>query len=149
MKTSFYRTMICASLIILTLASCSRGGAVIDDGSGGGGPHVFNPTDTNGPVITITTPSNNQVFISGNTINVTGRITDDYGLYRGTIRIINDATGGEIKGQVYEIHGLRTFDYNISHTTSVTVPSDYTVVVSFEDHGLNVTTSYVKVKVDP
>ena len=34
---------------------------------------------------------------SGNAINVTGRITDELGLYRGNIRITNDGNGGVLK----------------------------------------------------
>ena len=135
-------------LIVLLPVSCSRSGVIVEDDPGGG-PHVFNPTDTSAPDITINTPAPNQVFVSGSTINITGKITDDYGLYRGTIKVINDANGFEMKNQAYEIHGFRTYDFSLSHLTAVTVPSDYTVVVSFEDHGLNITTKSVKIKVNP
>ncbi len=126
--------------------SCSKGGTVTDDG---GGPHVITPTDTTAPEISILTPTINQVFASGNVINITGKITDDYGLYRGTIRVVNDANGAVLMNQAYEIHGLLLYNYNINHTTSVATSTDYTVTVSFEDHGTNITTKSVKVKVNP
>ncbi len=148
MKTH-YRRVLAVVLILFSLDSCTSKGVYVDDGSGGGGPHVFNPTDITAPDITIYTPTTNQVFSSGNTINITGKLTDDYGLYRGTIRLINDATGYALINQPYEIHGFKSYDFNVMHNTSVTVASDYTVVVSFEDHGLNVTTKSVKVKVNP
>jgi hypothetical protein len=128
--------------------SCSKGGTVTDDG-GGGGPHVITTTDTTAPEITILTPTTNQVFATGNIINITGKITDDYGLYRGTIRVVNDANGAVLMSQPYEIHGLVLYNFNINHTTSVTVTTDYTVTVSFEDHGTNITAKSVKVKVNP
>jgi hypothetical protein len=133
--------------IAITLISCSKGGAIIEEPDAGA--HVFNPQDVTAPVITVNTPTDNQVFVSGSTITISGRLTDDYGLYRGTIKVIKDATGFELKNQPYEIHGFKTYDFSLPHVTSETSPADYTIVVSFEDHGLNVTTKSVKVKVNP
>ena len=128
--------------------ACSKGGASTDNN--GGGPHpIPSPIDTIAPALNINTPASNQVFTSGNVINVTGRITDDLGLYRGSIRITNDANAAVLKEQLYEIHYVLAYDFSISYTTNVTTPSDYTVTVSFEDHGLNSTTKSVKVKVNP
>ncbi|MEK7224727.1 MAG: hypothetical protein AAB221_03495, partial [Bacteroidota bacterium] len=105
--------------------------------------------DTTAPLLDIYTPTANQVFTSGSTITITGRLTDDLGLYRGTIKITNDANGDILKNQAYEIHGLRLYDFSLSYVTSVTTASDYTVTVSFEDHGYNSVTKSVKVKVNP
>ena len=55
---------------------------------------------------------------SGNAINVTGRITDDFGLYRGTIRVVNDANGVVLVNQPYEIHGMLLYNFNINHTAA-------------------------------
>ena len=56
---------------ILTFVSCSKGGTETDNG--GGGPHVDTPNDVTPPVVSIFTPTINQVFTSGNVINITGR----------------------------------------------------------------------------
>ncbi len=93
------------SVLLAVFVACSKGGTAADDGDGSGGPHVVTPTDVTAPVIDITTPAVNQVFTSGNVINVTGKLTDDYGLYRGSVRITNDANGAVLKEQLYEIHG--------------------------------------------
>jgi len=137
------------SAILVLLASCSKGGSTSDNG--GSVIHNNNtpPVDTVAPVLDIFTPSANQVFTSGNTINVTGRITDDLGLYRGSIRISNDANGSILKEQLYEIHYQLLYNFNISYTPNVTVPSNYTVTVFFEDHGLNSATKSVKIQVNP
>lgn len=135
-------------VVVLLTTACSRGATTsYDDGSDI--PHVYNPGDTTAPVLDIYTPTLNQVFTSGNIINVTGRIIDDAGLYRGNIKITNDANGTLLKEQQYEIHGILSYNFNISYTTSVTTASDYTVTITFEDHGLNSTTRSVKVKVNP
>ncbi|MGQ0738586.1 MAG: hypothetical protein ACT4OJ_05955 [Bacteroidota bacterium] len=131
------------------LLACSKGGAITDDGNGGGGGHVTTPSDTIPPELVITTPADNQVFASGNAVSITGRITDNNGLYRGSIRMINDADGTVIKEQAYEIHGITAYNFNISHTVSVSVTSNYTVTVWFEDHGYNSVTKSVKIKVNP
>ena len=136
------------SLCFFTL-SCSKGGEEGGDPGNGTDPHVYNPTDVTAPTISINTPTVNQIFSSGNTITVSGLVGDDYGLYRGVVKIINDANGVEVKQQAYEIHGLKTYNFSLSGVISVTAPTDYTVVVFFEDHGYNGTTRSVPVKVNP
>jgi hypothetical protein len=134
------------SVILFNVSACSKGG---DAGTGGGGIHVDVPTDTTKPGILINTPADNQIFISGSTINVSGKVTDDFGLYRGTIRIVNDATGFALVHQPYEIHGMLLYNFNLNHVASVIAPVDYTVTVAFEDHGNNSFSRSVKVKVNP
>lgn len=127
------------------LAACSKGGSA----NGGGTVYPPSPTDTVAPVLTINTPTDNQVFTSGSSINVTGLVTDDLGLYRGSVRIVNDATGFLVKEQLYEIHYFKQYNFSVSHTVSVTSPTDFTITVWYEDHGYNKTTKVVKVKVNP
>ncbi len=138
------------SFLVVIVAACSKGGlGTTDNGIGGGGAHDSGIVDTIPPTLEIYTPTDNQVFNSGNSINVTGKISDDLGLYRGSITITNDANGAVLKEQLYEIHYVLSYNFNISYTTSVNTPSDYTVTVSFEDHGLNWATKSVKVRVNP
>ena len=66
-------------LLVIIFAACSKGGTTPADDNGSG-PHVITPTDVTAPVIEITTQNADRVFISVNTINITGRLTDDYGL---------------------------------------------------------------------
>lgn len=140
------------ALIAATLAgvvACSKGGTGTDGGSGNGGGHINNSGDTTAPVLTINTPAANQVFSSGNVINISGRITDDAGLYRGSIRIVNDATSYLMHEQLYEIHGVAAYNFTNNYTVSTTSVADYTVTVFFEDHGNNSVARSVKIKVNP
>jgi hypothetical protein len=148
MKTPFRIILLWITVVIIVTA-CSKGSSSSTDHGGGGPNPTPSPIDTIAPTLTINTPTSNQVFTSGNVINVTGRISDDLGLYRGSIRITNDANGTLLKEQLYEIHYVLSYDFNISYTTNVTIPSDYTVTVFFEDHGFNNATKSVKVKVNP
>lgn len=133
-------------LIAGMVTSCSKGGSPAPDD--GVGVHVDTPSDTTAPVLDIYTPAAAQTFANGTSINITGKLTDDYGLYRGSIRITNDANGSLVKEQLYEIHGLKTYNFNISHTVFTLAAADYTITVSFEDHGTNVTARSVKVRVN-
>lgn len=146
--------LLAGTLLFFVLLSCSKGGGTNagDDGSGGGGvgdPHVYIPSDTIPPQITIYTPVTDQVFTHGTVINITGKLTDDYGLYQGTIKIVNNTNGMLMMSQPYEIHGLLSYNFNINHTVYTTAVADYTVTVSFEDHGLNFANKSVKVNVSP
>lgn len=131
--------------IVFSFVACSKSGSGTDDD----GNHLFSANDKTPPEILIFTPVSGQVFANSSTINITGRITDDLGLYRGTIKIVNEATGNTVMSQSYEIHGLRLYNFNINHAVSATAPSDYTVTVSFEDHGANTASKSVLVKVNP
>ena len=141
--------LVAGILLMLSLFSCSKGGTTTEQQDGGDGPHVIIPNDITAPEINISTPVPGQVFRNGNVIAITGQLTDDYGLYRGTIRVTNDAGGTVLLNQPYEIHGFLHYDFSLNHTAAVTAPADYTVTVSFEDHGLNTTTKAVKIKVNP
>jgi len=130
------------SLLVYCVIGCSRGGAVEDP------EHAISEQDTTYPVLEITTPTNNQVFTSGSTINITGKVSDN-SIYQGTISIRNDATGVIVKEQNYEIHYIGTYNFSLSHTLTVTASTDFTVIVKFEDHGLHQTTKAVQVTVSP
>lgn len=147
MKSSLRHTFFYTVMMIFLMA-CSKGDDT-DDGSGTNGPHVVTPNDTTAPEITILTPTLNQLFANGGVISITGKITDDFGLYRGTIRVVNDATGTMLMNQAYEIHGLMLYNFSINHTVAALTASDYTITVSFEDHGSNSASKSVKVKVNP
>ena len=134
-------------MIAVAIAGCSKAGTATPDD--GGGLHIINNNDTVPPVVEIYTPVASQVFANGTSISITGKISDDNALYRGSIRITNDANGDLVKEQLYEIHGLLFYNFNLSHTVAVSTAADYTVTVAFEDHGLNQTSKSVKIKANP
>ena len=142
MKKNIYWLFYSAAIIIF-FAACSRGAAPVEEPI-----HEFINGDTTYPVIQITTPTANQVFTSGATINVTGKVTDN-SLYQGTIRIINDANNALLKVQLYEIHGLELYNFNLAYTATVAAQSNYSVIVTFEDHGGHTSADTVKIKVNP
>lgn len=142
-------TLIISVLLSGLMVACAKSGSNTDDGGGGGGPHIITDNDTTRPVLTVITPSNNQVYTSGSSVSVSGTITDDMGLYRGYVRITNDVTGEVVKEQLYEIHGILSYNFNVAAAVTVTAATDFTVTVFYEDHGLNGVNRTLKVKVNP
>ncbi|HKB45439.1 MAG TPA: hypothetical protein VKC90_13660, partial [Chitinophagaceae bacterium] len=51
--------------VAVTIAACSKGGGAAEDEL-----HIIDSSDTTMPVIEINSPSDNQVFTSGDTIKV-------------------------------------------------------------------------------
>lgn len=109
----------------MVFTACSKGGTTIEEP--GGGPPVVITSDTTQPILDIYTPVNDKSFTNGNNISITGKISDYLGLYRGTVRITNDANGELIKEQLYEIHGIRLYNFSVSHIASVTALTNCTV----------------------
>jgi hypothetical protein len=143
--TEMSRYKILFSLYVATAivaAACSKGGTATED------PHTTDFSDSTTPVVDIFRPSDNQVFNSGDTIRVDGRVTDN-GLYRGSIRITNDSTGAVLKEELYEIHGFQLYDFHIEYKAVVAAVANYTVTVQFEDHGLNAGIKTARVKINP
>ena len=138
MKCRRLLSILFAGVIII---SCSKNDSDDD--------HEYTPDDVVPPVIEITTPTDNQVFSNNNTINITGKVTDDKGLYQGSIRVTNDANGSLLKEQLYEIHGVLSYSFSLPYQVAATTASDYTIRVHFEDHGTNKTSKSVKVKANP
>ena len=137
--------IVCLSaLLVIAVTSCSTNGGIPPNDD----PHGLDLNDYTTPVVDIYTPTDNQVFVSGDTIRITGRVTDN-GLYQGFVRISNEANSAILKNQEFEIHGFQFYNFNIEYKTSVTVASDYTVTVQFEDHGRNAGIKNVRVKVNP
>jgi hypothetical protein len=127
----------------LLILACSRDGTPFPEPE-----HEINTEDTIFPVINIDEPVADQVYTSGQTITIRGKVTDG-GLYRGQIHILNHGSNSVIKDQAYEIHGLQEYNFSLAHSISVTNTTEFTATVWFEDHGLNVTTKKVKFKVNP
>jgi hypothetical protein len=134
-------------IVLTAVMACTKGGSSSGDTDGTGGGGGGSVVDTTAPVLDISTPTAGQVFNTTNAVNISGRVTDNLGLYQGSIRITNDANGLIWRNQPYEIHYVLAYNYNISEVIST--PGDYTVTVRFEDHGFNAAVKSVKIKVNP
>ena len=124
--------------IALFITGCSKSGDTTDEVS----DNIF-------PVLVVNKPVNNQVLNNGDTIFVEGLVSDDRMMYRGRIKISDDGTGFVVKEEFFETYVLQTINFNVFYKTNVVVMTDYTVLVEFEDHGLNKVYVTLKVKVNP
>jgi hypothetical protein len=112
-------------------------------------PYAIDQDDDVFPVITVSKPTANQVYASGDSIIVEGIVTDDKKLFKGKVEIKNDANSFVIADSFYETHFLPAINFRLAYKAVVTVPTDLSILIEFRDHGDNVSTATIKVKVNP
>jgi len=142
MKKYFYLTVIVSATVLIT--ACTKVGA--------GEEEDINAIDQNDkvfPVITALKPTPNQVYVSGDSIIVEGKVTDDKKMYKGKVQIKNDANGLMVAENYYETHFLSAINYRLAYKAVVATPTDFSVLVEFQDHGANTVAATIKVKVNP
>lgn len=79
MILSVYRKLFLLGWIIIVMMGCSKNSGA--------------PKDTQLPVIMLNTPANNQTYTAGQTINISGSITDNSSIAEVHIHVTNVATG--------------------------------------------------------
>ena len=143
MRSFFYFIVIVSVALVIT--SCSKVGASEEE-------EDINAIDQNDdvfPVINATKPTINQVYRSGDSIIVEGNVTDDKKLYKGKVQIKSDANSSVVAENYYETHFLTAMNFRLAYQAIVTTSTDFTVLVEFQDHGANTSTTTIKVKVNP
>ena len=143
MKKYFYLAGI--FIVVSTIMiSCGKVGSEAE-----GSVDAIDLDDNIFPVITVSKPTANQVYISGDSIIVEGKVTDDKKLYKGRVQIKNDADNLVMADSFYETHFLPAFNFRLAYKAIVTSSTDFSIIVEFRDHGDNVSTATIKVKVNP
>ncbi len=143
MKGYLYFTgiLVLASVVLI---SCTKVG-----GPGEENVDAIDQNDYVFPTITISKPTTNQVYISGDSIIVEGKVTDDKIVYKGKVQIKNDVNNLVMADGYYESHFLQAINYRLAYKAVVTAPTDFSILVEFQDHGANTSTTTIKVKVNP
>jgi len=143
MKRYFYfmGMLVLTSVIMI---SCTKVGAGEEENS-----NMIDEEDDVFPVITVSKPTANQVYISGDSIIAEGIVTDDKIVYKGKVQIKNDANNLIMSDGYYESHFLQAISYRLAYKAVVTAPTDFSILVEFQDHGANTSTTIIKVKVNP
>jgi hypothetical protein len=131
-------------LASVVLISCGKVGSESE-----GSLDAIDQNDDLFPVITVSKPTANQVYTSGDSIIVEGKATDDKIVYKGKVQIKNDANNFVMADSYYESHFLQAINYRLAYKAIVTAPTDFSILVEFRDHGDNVSTATIKVKVNP
>ncbi len=137
----FIRILILASVVLI---SCTK--------VGGPGEETLDAIDQNDdifPTITISKPTANQEYTSSDSIIVEGKVTDDKIVFKGKVQIKNDVNNLVMADGFYESHFLQAINYRLAYKAVVTAPTDFSILVEFQDHGANTSTTIIKVKVNP
>lgn len=92
------------------MLACSKVGNTDDTGD----LNALDQDDDIFPVITTLKPTANQVYISGDSIVVQGKVTDDKKMYKGKVQIKNDANGLMVAEYYYETHFLSAINYRLA-----------------------------------
>lgn len=142
MKKIFYLITI-SILIEIILPSCSQDASNVED------PNAVDPDDHTTPVLTVSKPADNQVYVSGDSIIVEGKATDEKALYQGAIQIKNETTSTIVAETYYGSLYLQSINYRLAHKAVVLSSTNFTVFIQFQDHGRNSVGDTIKVKVNP
>ena len=143
MRKDFLLTL----LVVLTsvmIISCSKVGAGQQENL-----DAIDQNDDVFPVVTVSKPTANQLYASGDSIIVEGKVTDNKIVYKGKVQIKNDANNLVMADSYYESHFLQAINYRLAYKAEVIVPTDFSILVEFQDHGANTSTTTIKVKVNP
>lgn len=141
---NFFSFAVIFVLAGLIMFSCGKVGAPQEESR-----DAIDQNDDIFPVISMSKPTANQVYISGDSIIVEGVVTDNKIVYKGKVQIKNDANNLVMADGFYESHFLQAINYRLAYKAIVTVPTDFSILVEFQDHGANVATTNLKVKVNP
>jgi hypothetical protein len=109
--------------------------------------HKHDDNDTVVPSITLTTPSNAQVFVSGDSIKFTGNVSDN-SLHN--LRLSITTVGGTL---LYEkeisVHDLTSYAFNEGWKSSVAAVTNAVAKAEVEDHGGHVAEQKVDIRINP
>jgi len=107
------------TILIFILTSCSKNNSI---------------KDNEPPVITINTPVNNEVFNSGETVNIAGSITDGKKITEVHVHISNNTTGSLL----IDIHRYPAItSYNLNESFQTTSGINYKIQVIAKDNSAN------------
>jgi hypothetical protein len=100
--------------------------------------HHDDEVDTTTPVVTINSPSDSMVYHNGDTVHMTGTVTDN-DLHNGVIKIIDDTTAFEYYAYYHYVHETSSATINFDYiVTGVTQNSAVTLKYTYDDHAANV-----------
>lgn len=107
-----------------------------------------NDNDTTTPVISLSEPTDNQVYTSGNVLRITGNLADNH-LHEMKISITNNAGGAELFSRSVSVHGQTSYTINETYTPSVTTVVNATLKVEAKDLAENYAVKNIPIKINP
>lgn len=93
--------------------------------------------DVQHPVITLTSPSDQQLFHPGDTLFIKGNVTDNHDLHELIILLTRNEDGDTLLNFMPIIHGLKEYTIDTFHIVNETGHVHYTLSVTAYDHDNN------------
>ncbi len=90
-------------------------------------------TDTDPPVVTISSPTDNQAFQNGSIMNISGLVTD-HSMHAIIVTITDTGTNSVLYSKEIEAHDLTSYNLNETWTVAITANTTANVKISAEDH---------------
>ena len=104
-------------------------------------------TDTNAPVLTIESPTENAMMQGA--VQIKLHVTDE-SLHEMDVKVTQDSDGSVVFEEAPLVHDETDYHYEKSFTPSgLTGDTPMTLTVTVEDHSANITTQTVKFTVKP
>lgn len=122
--------------ILFTLSACKNDDDAHEPGE-----------DMIAPVLTLSSPTEGQNFVNGDTIHIMGNATDETALHQ-YVWSIKDAAGSLLHEATESIHDQTEADIHQMHVVSdVTAATTWTVTIHVEDHGENESEKSININV--
>lgn len=140
MKNNYLKPLL--SLLLLSLVFVSACKKEDDD-------HSHDTSgDTAKPVINMSSPNDMQMYNNGDTVKITGTVTDA-SLHELLIKIVRDSDGVVLFQETPTVHDMTSFNINSKWKSAVTDHTNASVVVLVEDHSANVATDTMHIHIMP
>ena len=107
-----------------------------------------NSSDTSVPTITFTLPVQNQVYTSGQIVNIKGTLSDNE-LHEAKLTITNNAGGTELYSKYLSVHGAPDYPMNENWTPVVAVVVNATIKMEVSDFSGNKAEKTVSITINP
>jgi hypothetical protein len=92
-------------------------------------------SDTMAPVITVTSPMENQVFPGGTTVMIKASITDDNSIHMVHVIVLDKLTDGHV---VHSEEHTDSQSYEVNQSFLAIAGRSYSIEIEATDHGDNV-----------
>lgn len=122
------------------ISSCKKNNDGDDDDDGA--------SDTENPVITMTSPTDMQVYALGDTVWLKGLVTDK-SLHELSITLKNDKDGSVLYSQTPTVHDFTSYTINAFWKSVVTEKTNATLTISATDHHPNTATKTIAITLNP
>lgn len=137
------RKIIFILITVLFFFSCKKENAKEEN-------HVQNEmTDSTTPVVVLNSPIENSVFHNGDTLFISGSVSDNE-LHGGTVILKNDTSSLVYLNQYHNVHGLSTATINFFYVVNgITQNESVKLTASYEDHTPNYSVQTIQLYFQP